>query len=83
MSCEQTLLYLDEVRKRLKTITLNDEEHYSVITDAAAGGIVGGMVYDALIARCALKAGAETIFTWNIDHFRRVGAEVAKRVRTP
>jgi predicted nucleic acid-binding protein len=83
MSCEQTLLYIDEVGNRLKTIALDCEEYYSVISDAAAEGIVGGMVYDALIARCALKAGAETIFTWNIDHFRRVGPEVAKRVRTP
>jgi predicted nucleic acid-binding protein len=83
MSCEQTLLYLDELRNRLKTIALDGEEYYSVISDAAAEGIVGGMVYDALIARCALKAGAETIFTWNIDHFRRVGPEAAKRVRTP
>jgi hypothetical protein len=39
--------------------------------------------YDALMARCAIKARAEAIFTWNIDYFRRVGPEVAKRVRTP
>jgi hypothetical protein len=44
---------------------------------------VGGAIYDALLAHCALKAKADTIFTWNIDHFRRVGPEVAKRVRTP
>lgn len=83
MSCEQTLLFLDEIRNRLKTIVLDGEEYYSATADAAAEGIVGGTVYDALIARCALKAGAETIFTWNIDHFRRVGPDVAKRVRTP
>jgi hypothetical protein len=55
----------------------------SAIARAAAEGIVGGSIYDALIARCAVKARAEIIFTWNIDHFRRLGPEVAKRVRTP
>jgi predicted nucleic acid-binding protein len=83
MSCEQTLLFLDEIRDRLKTVVLDSEEYCSAIQDVAAEGIGGGMVYDALIARCAIKARAEVIFTWNIDHFRRLGPEVAKRVRTP
>jgi len=83
MSCEQALLFLDEIRDRLKTIVLDSEEYRSTIVDAAAEGVVGGMIYDALIARCALKAKAETIFSWNIDHFRRLGPEVARRVRTP
>jgi predicted nucleic acid-binding protein len=83
MSCEQTLLFLDEIRNRLKTVVLDSDEYCSAIGDAAAEGVVGGTVYDALIARCAIKAHAETIFTWNVDHFRRVGPEVAKRVRTP
>jgi predicted nucleic acid-binding protein len=83
MSCEQTLLFLDEIKDRLRAIALDSEEYYSAVADAAAEGVVGGMIYDALIARCAIKAKAETIFTWNVDHFRRVGPEVAKRVRTP
>jgi predicted nucleic acid-binding protein len=83
MSCEQTLLFLDEIRDRLKTIVLDSEEYSAAIVDAAGEGVAGGMIYDALIGRCALKAHAETILTWNIDHFRRLGPEVAKRVRTP
>jgi predicted nucleic acid-binding protein len=83
MSGEQSLLFLDEMRDRLRTVVLDSEEYCSAIANAAAEGVVGGMVYDALIAQCALKARAETIFTWNIDHFRRVGREIAKRVRTP
>ncbi len=83
MSCEQSLLFLDEIRDRLRTVTLDGDEYSAAIADAAAEGIMGGMIYDALIARSALKAHAETILTWNIDHFRRVGPEVAKRIRTP
>ena len=43
---------------------------------------VRSAVYDALLARCALKAGSETIYTWNTKHFSRLGAEVASRVKS-
>jgi predicted nucleic acid-binding protein len=71
LSCEQSLLFLDEMRDRLKTIVLDAEEYSS--TDAAAEWLLGRMIYDALMARCAIKARVEAIFTWNIDYFRRVG----------
>jgi predicted nucleic acid-binding protein len=83
MGCEQALLFLDDMRDRLTTITLDNEEYCSAIADAAAEGVLGGTIYDALIAQCALKAKAAIIFTWNVDHFRRLGPEIAKRVRTP
>ena len=83
MSGDQALLILDQIRERLTIVTLDEEDYYSVITSAAAQGVVGGMTYDALIAKCALKANATTIYTWDLEHFRRLGPEVARRVRTP
>jgi predicted nucleic acid-binding protein len=83
MNAEQVLLVLDNIRERLSTVVLTEDEYGSAIADAAAMGITGGTVYDALIAYCALKAKATIIYTWNLDHFRRCGPEIAKRVRTP
>ena len=83
MSGDQALLILDQIRERLTIVTLDEEDYYSVITSAAAQGVVGGMIYDALIAKCAFKANAITIYTWDLEHFRRLGPEVAHRVRTP
>jgi len=83
MERDQALLVVGEIRDRCKAVVLEAEEYYSVIAEAAAEGIVGGTIYDALIARCALKARATTIYTWNVEHFRRCGPDVAKRVRTP
>jgi hypothetical protein len=31
----------------------------------------------------ALKAGATTIYTWNLKHFHRLGAEIASRATNP
>jgi len=83
LSAEQVLLILDDIRERLAVIALGPDEYREAIGDAAAEGILGGTVYDALIARCALKSKATIIYTWNLKHFRRFGPEVAKRVRTP
>jgi predicted nucleic acid-binding protein len=80
---DQALLFLDEVRDRLAIVALTPEEYYSTISDAAAEGIVGGTIYDALLCRCAVKAEAELIYTWNVRHFQQFSEEITKRLRTP
>lgn len=69
VSAEQALLFLREIRDRLTTVTLNDEEYYAAMERASACGVVGGAIYDVLVANCALKARAEVIYTWNVRHF--------------
>jgi predicted nucleic acid-binding protein len=83
LSGDQVLLFLQPIEERLTPVSLDAEEYSSTIKDAAAAKIVAGMVYDALLARCALKAKAETILTWNVQHFQRIGPEIAKRISTP
>jgi predicted nucleic acid-binding protein len=83
MGTDQVLLFLDDVRERLAIIHLTEEDYYSTISSAAGEGVLGGTIYDALLARCALKSNCEIIYTWNIGDFRRLGLEVAKRTRTP
>ena len=83
MSCEQALLVVDDIKHRFTTIALDEDEYYSAITAAAAEDILGGTIYDALIAQCALKGNATVIYTWNLAHFRRISPEVARRAQTP
>ena len=83
LSGEQVLLFLENIRERVALIALTGEEYYRAIKDASEGGVIGGMIYDALLARCALKARADAIYTWNTRHFEQLGPEIAKRLRTP
>ncbi len=83
LSGDQVMLFLENIRERLTLIALTGDEYYAAINDAAAAGVVGGTIYDALIARCAMKANADVIYTWNIRHFEQFGAIIAKRLRTP
>src|SRR5215470_4755219 len=83
LSGEQALLFLDSVRERLETISLDSDEYVNAIEEASADGVIGGTIYDALLAECARKARATVILTWNLNHFQRVCRELAERVQTP
>lgn len=83
LSVDQALLSLDSVSERLELVSLESHEYRRAIREAANGGIVGGTIYDALLGQCALKARAAKIYTWNVGHFRMLGAEIAGKVVTP
>lgn len=72
-----------QIRERLTLITLSEQEYVSTLELASSGAIVGAAAYDALIAQCALKAGADILLTWNVRDFTRLGSAVAQLVKTP
>jgi predicted nucleic acid-binding protein len=83
ISGEQAFLFLQEIRQRLEIISLTASEYFSTIEESASRGTWGGAIYDALLARCALKAGADAIYTWNVSHFQRLGPEILGRIKIP
>jgi predicted nucleic acid-binding protein len=83
LSGDQTLLFLQEIRDRLRIVALTAEEHFRALQDAAGANIVAGAAYEALLMRCAAKAGALTLFTWNVRHFSHLGFSGVERVQTP
>ena len=83
VSGDEAMLFVGDVRERLTIVSLTDQEYFKALEESAAIGIVGGAIYDALLAHSALKAKARTIYTWNMKDFVRLGAEIAGRIRTP
>ena len=83
VSAEQALLFIGNIRERLALIALDGAEYVEALEAAAARGIVGGSLYDAMLAHCALKAQAEAVYTWNSRHYALCGPEVTARLRTP
>lgn len=74
---------VDVVSERLRPVTLDHADYLAALSTAAEAQIAGGTIYDALIAACARKVGAEVFYTWNLKHFRRLLPELAEQVRTP
>jgi predicted nucleic acid-binding protein len=62
---EATLLQVGELA------TLEAEDYTSLIRHAPADQVVGGRVYDAMIAACAKKAMVDILLTFNDRHFRQ------------
>ncbi len=75
------LAVVEQIRA-LTVISLSEGEYVSAIK-SLSGVIVGGAVYDALIAECALKVRADVLITWNVRDFVRFGPRIASIVKTP
>lgn len=83
ISSEQAMLFISSIRERLAIIALDGSEYADALELSASRGIVGGAIYDAMLAHCALKAGAEMIFSWNIRHYGLCGDQVVGLLRNP
>jgi predicted nucleic acid-binding protein len=77
------MLFISEVRERLTFVALSLDEHLTTIQHIADRGLTSGKIYDALLLACALKSGAEIIYTWNLKHFRAIAPHLADRIQNP
>jgi predicted nucleic acid-binding protein len=75
--------YQRRARERLSIVALSGDEYADALAASAALGIVGGAIYDAMLAHCAIKSKAEAIYSWNGRHYALCGSEITQRLRTP
>jgi predicted nucleic acid-binding protein len=80
---EQALLFVEDIRNRLKPVSLTGQEYAACLRDAAGRNARGGLVYDALILHAAAKSRADVVYTWNLGHFRSLAPDLAPKIRTP
>jgi len=80
---EQSILFLEDVERRLKPIALTAKQYRECIQDAAKQHIIGGQTYDAVILACARTCNTERIYTLNQKHFVRIAPDLRDRIRRP
>jgi predicted nucleic acid-binding protein len=83
ISGAQAMLFVGDICERLSLVDLDGDECRRALQVSADQGMVGGAVYDALLAHCAIKAQAEIIYTWNVKHYAQCGPDVTRRLRRP
>ena len=66
------LQLLESLDEFVEWISLTDAAEARVIKSAPRRGLQGRILFDALIAECAAKAGRKVIVTANPTHFRHV-----------
>ena len=58
-------------------VQLTGSEMWSALREAQRRELIGGQMYDALIAIAALKAKAATLITWNVRNFAPFAPSIA------
>ncbi|MBI5811606.1 MAG: PIN domain-containing protein [Meiothermus silvanus] len=77
------LQLIEENLRGFQTIALSVADYRAVLQRLEKLNLVGGAIYDALIAQAALKAKAERLLTLNPSHFLRLGHDVEAVVLLP
>jgi predicted nucleic acid-binding protein len=83
VSAEQAMLFIGNIREHMTIIALTADECAKALQTFSELNIVGGAIHDALLASCALKAQAKTLFSWNIRHYGQLGPNVTRLIQTP
>ena len=65
-------LLAESFRGKTRIVGLDGDEAWQLLDEALAGEVSGGATYDAHIAACARKAGADRLATFNRRHFERL-----------
>lgn len=74
----------DQIIPLLKLVSLDSKEYVRTVRYAAAQGMVGGQIHDAIHLQCAMKADCDRIYTFNVAHFRKLSQpEFVNRVTAP
>lgn len=71
------------VEARATIVTLTKADYLAVVDEVADFGLLGGVVYDALIARCARKTSCDVLLALNEADFQRVWPDHGGAVRRP
>lgn len=75
---------IERIDRVFTPINLTRREYRQVIHENASSGVSGGRLYDALILACALKSGADDIYTLNEKDFKALAPATAHtRIRRP
>jgi predicted nucleic acid-binding protein len=75
--------FIARLSDKLECVALSPEEYLDAARGIADLGLLGGIIYDALLLACARKVHAERIYTWNVRHFRLVAPDLSDRIVQP
>lgn len=71
------------IKKFAKIVALSSDEYFKTLKHLVDLGLTGGIVYDAILLRTAVKAKAEKILTFNVKDFRRLASENPEFILSP
>jgi predicted nucleic acid-binding protein len=64
------------LRDQLRIETIPPEDYFSIIAEAKARGVMGGLVYDAIHATVARRLKVDRLYTFNVSNFEHVAPDL-------
>jgi predicted nucleic acid-binding protein len=77
------LQILSSVKENFDLVSLTANEMMQTISSAAERALPGPLIYDALILACARKIQARSIYTNDVQDFKRIAPDLASRIHEP
>lgn len=71
------------IRKHFQMVAVTPAMYQRAVEVCVGCGIGGGKVYDALLLECARQSGADRIYTFNLQDFRRLAPDLVPRISAP
>jgi predicted nucleic acid-binding protein len=80
---EAARIITDNIVPNFQMVPMVRKDYLEALKTVADGGWSGAKIYDALIAGCAARCGAERIYTFNLSDFRRLAPNLVDRICAP
>lgn len=71
----------NNIRSFAKIVYLSDKDYFVIIEKMSSSGLIGGIVYDAIIVECALNSKVDEILTLNPKDFLRLTNESSTKTQ--
>ncbi len=72
----------NNIKNIAKTIYLTDENSFKIVDKMCNSNFSGGIIFDAIVVECALKAKVDEILTLNSKDFLRLTDKASIKVST-
>ena len=81
---EAARIVTENLLPHFETVPAMRKEYLEAVATVERGGWAGAKIYDALILNCAIKSGADRIYTFNLADFRLLApAAVREKICVP
>ncbi|MEX2302934.1 MAG: PIN domain-containing protein [Bryobacterales bacterium] len=83
IAADQAMLFIKSLRERVTLVSLEGDDYFDTLLEISGRQLIGGVVYDGVIAACARKVRASVLYTWNPADFERLKLDHGPVIRTP
>ena len=80
---EAARIITDNILPHFETVSVGKKDYTEALRLVGDGGWVGAKIYDALLIGCAVRSGADRIYTFNLTDFRQMAPNLEEKICAP